>query len=488
MTLTRSFSDIPTPKEHWLKGSLGCFHPEKLHTFTYNLAEELGYIFKIRLLAKPLVVVSDPRSVNHILKQRPSRYRRVERMESVFKEMGTHGAFSAEGVQWKDYRQLIGPAFKPSNIKRMLPVLRKNTQRCISVLDQQPKVLDIQVLLQKLLVDMTSELAFGYDVNTLEGHNVDLQAHLTNIFQMAGVRTKAPLPLWRLFSSQRDKELKRSLSVAFEAVSQFIAEAKKSLLEKDGQPSNILEALLAARNEQGQPYSDAEIYGNVMTILLAGEDTTANTLAWTFHFLSVHTEFQELLHQEIIANYPASGELRWEDLDNFPLVYGAIQESMRLRPVAPFLFLQNYQDEVIENYRIPKNTTIVCLLAHGGKNPEVFPEPNAFNPLRWRDLTDEQKQKYAVEIAPFGGGPRLCPGMQLSIIEQKLVMIEVLKRFMLTPSVGYQNVDDRYRFSVMPEGLRVDVARREGIETEVMSGVISKADLVRDASQSEFAQ
>lgn len=335
---------------------------------------------------------------------------------------------------------------------------------------------------------MTSELAFGYDVNTLEGHNVDLQAHLSNIFQMTGVRTKAPLPLWRLFSRRRDKDLKQSLSVAFEAISQFIAAAKISLQAKEGQPSNILEAMLTAKNEHGESYTDAEIYGNVMTLLLAGEDTTANTLAWTFHFLSVHSEFQDMLHQEIIANYPENGELKFEDLDNFPLVNGAIQESMRLRPVAPFLFLQNYQDEIIENYRILKNSTIVCLLAHGGSNPEVCPEPNAFNPLRWCNLTDEQKRKHALEIAPFGGGPRLCPGMQLSIIEQKMVMIEVLKRFTFTASDAYQNVDDRYRFSVMPEGLRVDVARREGVEAEMAVGVISKADLTRNTSQSELAQ
>ena len=459
-TTIKKISALPSPQEHWLKGSLGNFQPEQLHTYLYAKASELGAIFKVRMLTKPLVVISQPATVQAILKQRPSRYRRVNQMESVFKEMGLHGVFSAEGKQWQEYRQLMNPVFKPSHIKRMLPTIHKITQRFRDAVAQQPEQVDIQALLKKLLVDITSELAFGYDLNTLANDNAGLQGHLSFIFSNIGRRTKSPIPYWRYIKSAKDKQLEKSLAITRNEIQSFI-NTRKQELKSTEETNNILDALLLAKDENGQPYSDDVIYGNVLTLLLAGEDTTANTLAWTLYFLSQDLPLQEKVQQEITANYPADGKLTWESLDNFPLTFAACQESMRMQPTAPFLFLEPLNDETILGHHIPAGTTVVLLLNSGAHNTELFPNPEQFIPERWLNFSAEQKKQSAAELAPFGGGARLCPGMQLSLIEQKITLIELLRDFKIELNNGGKPVNSCYRFAVMPDNLIVNAVKQK---------------------------
>lgn len=452
----RTLKDLPSPKEHWLKGSLGQFKPSEIHTYLYRNANALGSIYKIRLLTKPVVVISNAPVVSDILKQRPSRYRRVKTMESTFKEMGIHGAFSAEGEEWKKYRQLIAPAFKPSNLKRMLPIIQKSLDRFIAQLGQQNEPFDIQDSLKKLLVDITSELAFGYDINTLNNPDSELQSHLNAVFGHLGRRTKSPIPYWRVIKRQCDKELDVSLAFVRKAVMQFIRTTKEHL-PTEHEPHNILEALLLAKDEQGQAFSEEVIYGNVITLLLAGEDTTANTLAWAVYHLTQNPSLQSTLREEITRNYPCEGRLQWQDIDNFPLTFGACQEALRLEPTAPFLFLEPLGDEVIDGVYIPKGTTVVVLLAAGNHDETLFKDSNQFNPGRWPAFSTEQKKQSAVALAPFGGGPRLCPGMQLSLIEQKVILIELIKHFNIALDNNNAPVNSEYRFAVSPTNLVVSV-------------------------------
>jgi cytochrome P450 len=198
---------------------------------------------------------------------------------------------------------------------------------------------------------------------------------------------------------------------------------------------------------------------------LAGEDTTANTLAWAIDYLVDKPALQDEMYAEIQANYPAataeeSGALNYDDLDKFPLSFAAAQESMRLKPVAPYLYLEGYQDEVIEGYEIPKGTMLVALLSNEGFNAGLFPEPQAFKPQRWLNLSAETRKQYAAELMPFGFGARLCPGRQLSFVEMKLTLIELLRRYKFSRRPGYGPTKEIFAFTMVPDNLVVDVFPR----------------------------
>lgn len=451
--LAKTFKHIPKPKEHWLKGSLGLFLPEEFHLYLAKLSKDLGSIYKIHFLGKAIVVVSDSDTVGHILKSRPEQFRRVSQIETVFKELGVHGVFSADGDDWRRQRKLLNPAFKPSQVKKFYPGLRDITEGLCRVMKNQGEF-DFQKLIQRYTVDMTTMLAFGYDLNTLDNPDSELQKSLDVVFPRISERLKAPIPYWRWFKLKADREVESALAKIGESVNLFIDVAEKRLAAGK-EPTNILEALLLESQNQRE-----DIFGNAITLLLAGEDTTANTLSWAIYYLASHPELQELAWNEIEKNYPQGRKLDWDDLDNFPYVFGAIQESMRLKPVAPFLYLEPKEDVVIEGYEVPKGTMITALLSANNHVSELFNNPSAFDPSRWLDIDDETRKTHSSKLFPFGAGGRLCPGMQLSFVEMKLALIEMLRHFRFERPKDAGEVRESFEFTVRPKNLIVRAITR----------------------------
>ncbi|WP_053979456.1 cytochrome P450 [Marinagarivorans algicola] len=454
--IPRTLKDLPSPKEHWLKGSLGQFKPDEIHTYFYTHAKALGDMYKIRLLNKPVVVVSNAAVVFDILKQRPSRYRRAKSIALTYKNARIHGAFSSEGEQWRNYRQLLAPAFKPKYIARMLPIIQKSVMRFVAHIEQAPQPLDIQVPLQRLIVDITSELALGYDINSLSNPDNQLQDHLNIIFEHLSHANTPPA-----FYSRLVQPCPKTLAISLAYVRKNILSlirTTKSQLTPEHAPNTILEALLLAKDEQGQTFSEDMIYRNIISLLSAGEDTTASTVAWAVYYLAKNPSVQQSLRNEITANYPQKGTLQWQDLENFPLTLGACQEALRLAPAIPFLLLEPLGDEVINGVYVSKGTTVAVLLASDNHNASLFKDSEQFHPNRWPAFTDEQKKQASIALSPFGGGPRLCPGMQLSLIKQKVILIELLKHYTLTLDSTVP-VTSHYRLAAAPSHLKVKTAK-----------------------------
>ena len=467
------FEKIPGPRGHWLKGNLDQIDREAFHLFVYQQARDYGVISKFHVMRKPMVVLSRPETVKWILKNRPSRFRRLTAMELITREMGIHGVFSAEGNDWKRQRLLMNSAFKPSQVKNFYPTIHAITQRLCKALQVAPRAVDIPKVFMSYTVDVTSALAFGSDVNTLENPHTEIQQNLNKIFPMLSFRLHSPIPYWRWFKLARDRELEQALQFVKQRVSEFIQAARQRIEQKPHtgtsaalDADNILEAMILAQAEDGDSFTEQELFGNVITLLLAGEDTTANTLAWAIDYLADKPELQDQMYKEIQANHPTSAAdegaaLSFDDLDKFPLTFAAAQESMRLKPVAPYLYLEAYQDEVIEGYEVPKGTMLVTLLSNEGINARLFPDPQAFKPQRWLNLSDKTRKQYAAELMPFGFGARLCPGRQLSFVEMKLALIELLRRFKFSRHPGYSPAKEIFAFTVVPDNLVVDVLPRQ---------------------------
>lgn len=468
-----NLSDLPTPPEHWLKGSIGRFKPEQLHRYFLDHAEQLGPIYKIHLLRKPCIVLTDAKAIQKIFKDRPHTYRRSKVMEKVFAEMGTHGIFTAEGDQWSRYRKLMNPAFRTGQIKQFYQSLGSITDRLIKALEQSPKVFNFQPLIQRYTVDITSLLSFGYDINTLDNPDNELQEHLCKIFPMISIRIKSPIPYWRWFKLKKDRDLDASLKVVHQQVAEFIEIAKAKLHQRQAQAAdnseefladNLLEAMLLSRDDNNEGFNDDELVGNVFTLLLAGEDTTANTLAWTVDFLADREDLQDQIFEEIEANLPrTNGEiapLKFDQLDSCPLLLAVINESMRLRPAASILTMQGLEDSEVCGYHVPKDTPIFMHLSATSFDPDVFDQPNEFKPERWLSMSEAQLKQVNKDLMPFGGGTRLCPGRLLSLVEMKMALIEMLRRYRFTRPEGYSAGKELLNFTLMPDQVMVTVTAR----------------------------
>jgi cytochrome P450 len=461
----KTLSDIPGPKPKFILGNITEFSMATIHKYVAKVAKEYGSIALIKIGPKPFVIISNPDTLRTILKQRPDKFGRISTIATVFESMGLLGLFSSEGEAWKRQRQLVMPGFKPALVKAFYPTMVETSNKLSAVIssslsdDSVNVPFDIQLLFKKFTTDITTKLAFGGDFDCLQADDTVLQTCLKVIMPMINSRLKSPFPLWRYIKLPKDYALDRSIKTVKRHLKDFIESAKVNLVA-GAEPSNILESMILASDDEGDGFTEDELFGNAMTLMLAGEDTTSNTLAWAVHYLAKDQELQEEVYQEIKHNL--SGRVpTWEELDSFPLTYACLQEAMRIKPVVPFGSAGALQDVVIEGYAVPKGTPLMLLINYEGHNDETFPEPDKFDPKRWIELPQEKIKSNEKASMPFGGGARICPSRALSIMEMKAALITILSDFRFTHHNGVATTDDCVEFTLVPKNLKVNVFRRE---------------------------
>lgn len=179
---------------------------------------------------------------------------------------------------------------------------------------------------------------------------------------MINERITTPIPLWRVYKQKKDKALTNSLKAIEKVIYNFIQEAKERLLtypKLKESPSNFLEALLVEQEEENK-FSEQEIYGNVFSILLAGEDTTSNSISWALYYLSQHPEIVLKVRQEAITVYNNRNTPKdTKELNRLKYANAVAQEAIRLKPVSPNLYMQANENITLHNLYIPKDTSIM---------------------------------------------------------------------------------------------------------------------------------
>jgi cytochrome P450 len=313
------------------------------------------------------------------------------------------------------------------------------------------ETIDLQADLMRYTVDVTSGLAFGVDINTLESDEEVIQTHLDQVFPALFRRLMAPFPYWTWL---RNRNLDRHLLALQRAVQDFIGQARHRMQANPAlrdNPTNLIEAMIAARDNPGSGVTDADVAGNVLTMLLAGEDTTANTLAWMIYLLYRHPDALRRAREEVLGKDLHN----YESMTALPFVDACINETMRLKPVAPIIILQPTRDTVVAGIEVPKGTILMCLMRAGAIDERRFPDARAFDPARWLSGATAASAKRV--SMPFGAGPRLCPGRYLAILEMKMVMTMLLDNFELeqvgTPDGG--EAREHLAFTMYPEDLRL---------------------------------
>jgi cytochrome P450 len=245
----------------------------------------------------------------------------------------------------------------------------------------------------------------------------------------------------------------------------FVAAARRRLEDpaRRAAPANLLEAMIVAADDPGSGITDAEVSGNVMTMLLAGEDTTANTLAWAIWLLSTHPEALQRARDEVdrVAGEPD----RWtiERINALDWLEACANETMRLKPVAPSLTLMALRDTTIADIRVPAGTVVFGALRADSLRDECFANARAFDPQRWVDPHDGLSASSANRVSmPFGAGPRVCPGRHLAMLEIKMALATLLHHFEIETlaAVSGGEPDERMSFAMGPERLTLRLRER----------------------------
>jgi cytochrome P450 len=462
----RRYEDLPQPPGGWpLLGQLPGFDARRTHLILERWAQQLGTPYRFSMgPGYHAVVITDPEVVQHISRQRPDAFTRGGRMQPVMAELGFNGVFSSEGERWRTQRKLVMGSLNANHLKAWLPTLASITgrlaQRWLRAA-AEGRVLEMTEELKRYTVDVTSALAFGRNPHTLdqaEGSD-HVQQRLELIFPAVIRRAMTPFAYWRWLRLPADRRLDRAVAAVHRYARECIAAARAELPRANAAaPRHALESMLLSQAEQG--LSDADIVANVVTLLLAGEDTTAHGLCWTLFYLAQQPALQDAMAahaQAVLGAADAPPDMTTlaalERFEHLAL------EAMRLRPVVPFNVLEPVADTVVDGLALPARTKIFALARPAMNDPARFAEPGQYRPERWAAGAPAGTVDTRASL-PFGAGARVCPGRALATAEMRLVLAMLLKRFRVELACEPGAIHEVCALTMLPDRLPVRLRPR----------------------------
>ncbi len=466
----RTLDDLPGPRGLPFLGNIHQLDLTKLHLILERWAAQYGPVYLFKMGSARVVALSNPKWCDQVLRARPETFTRHSRTATVSSEMGIDGAFSAEGDTWRPQRRLATLALAQRHLRGLYPKLQTVTTRLKKRWERLADAglpLDVLDELKRFTVDVTTLITFGHDVNTVEQGNDVIQRKLELVLPEANRRLFALVPTWRLVRLPRDRRLDRALAEVRAWLGELVVAERARLAAEPGRaekPSNFLEAMVSARDDEGRPFSDDVMFGNLMTMLLAGEDTTSYTLGWAVHQLCDSPEsVMELRREadELLGTSDVAGDI--ETANKLAWAGAVANETMRLRPVAPILMLDAKVETVVGDLLVPEGTRVCVLTRPAACDPDHFVEPQAFRPRRWLGETAGAHDVSA--HIPFGSGPRLCPGRVLALLEMKLLLSMLYRNFNVERMGRAEGVRENFAIMMSPVGLKVRLRRRSDTAT-----------------------
>ncbi|WP_250535085.1 cytochrome P450 [Caballeronia sp. AZ10_KS36] len=465
----REVHDLPSPRGLPLIGNLHQLPPATHHLTLERWAAELGTPYVFRLGRTPVTVWSDIELSHAVMRERPHRYRRYEPIESVLKEFGCNGLFSVEGAAWLPQRRLVMQALSIPHIKAFYPTLAAITDRLRrrwEAAARAGRVVDMIADLKRFTVDATSALAFGEDPNTLEREGDLIQQHLAHLLPMLMSRVNAPFAYWRYVKMPRDRRFEHAMAEVHRYIRALTARAR-ARLKTQSEPRNLLEAMLALRDAPGADITDDDVAANVMTLLVAGEDTTATSIAWALLFLGTDDALQARVAADArhaLGDAPVCPT--YDAMRALDSCEAVCTEASRLHPVAPYLSFEPLEDVQLSGVRLPAGTKMFMLNRPAMLDARHFADAARYDPQRW--LRDRRRDADADAPAheprawmQFGAGPRVCPGRHLASVEMRLVVSMLTANFVARLAADPANIHEVCAFTMVPSAMPMRLQLRD---------------------------
>jgi cytochrome P450/nitrite reductase/ring-hydroxylating ferredoxin subunit len=463
---TRSLDDLPGPKGLPLVGNLHQIDTTRVHLILEAWAAQYGSTYQFRMGGTRVVATSDSALIDEALRARPETFRRSPKTDLIMTEIGIRGVFNAEGEVWRPQRKLSVAALAQRNLRQLYPSIRLVAERLKArwqAAAARSDTLDIVEELKRFTVDVTMLIAFGHDANTVGQADDVIQRELEVILPAIGRRIFAVFPSWRYLPTASDRRVKQAFARIRAWLDGLLTDARARMNaepDRAHRPSNFIEAMLTAVDEAGESFSDDVILSNLVTMLLAGEDTTAFTLAWAVHQLCESPRWASELRMEadaVVGPMDAPADL--ETANRLARANAVASETMRLRPVAPIAGLEANVDTTLGDIFVPKGTRMTVLLRPAAIDQQNFVDPLAFRPERW--LEDVDGAHNAGALIPFGSGPRMCPGRSLALLEMKTLLSMLYKNFDVERVGAPGDVSELFGFTMSPANLKVRLRSRQ---------------------------
>eukprot|EP01102_Stenamoeba_stenopodia_P018914 TRINITY_DN7017_c0_g1_i1.p1 TRINITY_DN7017_c0_g1~~TRINITY_DN7017_c0_g1_i1.p1 ORF type:complete len:519 (-),score=124.62 TRINITY_DN7017_c0_g1_i1:363-1919(-) len=425
---------------------------DRIYDFTLSKSLELkSLVWTGRLIfaAPRTIVVADPRCVEYILKDNFSNYVKGEYFEEMLREFLGEGIFNTNGEKWKQQRQVASHLFTVKELRGMTEVFTKHGNALADLLESfatDRRIVDMQDYFSRTTLDSIGMIAFGENLDSLHG-----KVNFADAFNRAQlcIDARAFNPLWKLLPfSKSETDLKKSIKILNDFAYDLISRRKKdpNLHSKRDLLSRYLCMTTNSKGEistEDDPtsnnkdvtnhtflFSDSYLRDMILNMMLAGRDTTAQTLTWCFYLLSQSPRVEGKLVQEI--NSVLNGEApSFENIKQMKYLQMVVDETLRLYPPVPIDPKSAVNDDVLPNgYQVRAGDNVEWNQWVMGHHPEFWDCPNEFRPERWDGENGGKPipKGNVPPFVPFQYGPRTCLGIQFAYQEVKLVTCILLSR------------------------------------------------------------
>jgi cytochrome P450 len=405
-------------------------------------------ILERRVFGRRLFVINDLAAIKRVLIDNAVNYRKTEITRRILEPGLGKGLITSEGETWRQHRRAMSPAFDHRSIAAYTPIMTGAAEELLATWVKVPAgtAIDVQTAMMEVTLDIISRTMFSSDsddIVTIMGRSAGrYQAEMRpNIMDMLG------WPRW-LASLPRRGVAQRTLGEFDQVIDRLIDERTRA---PGNYPKDLLARLIAARDEQtGGGMSAQEVRDHVITIFLAGHETTAMAMTWTWFLLSQHPFEESKLHAELDSVLAGRAPTH-EDLSQLTYTRMVVEESMRVYPPVHTMARQAIGDDMLVGQRIPKGSTVMIAPWVLHRHTKLWDNPGRFDPERFSPERSASRARFS--YLPFGGGKRICIGAAFALAEATVLLATLAQRYSLRVVPGHE---------VEPQGL-ITLRARHGM-------------------------
>ena len=387
----------------------------------HDRAGHYGPIARFNIANVPVYTVTDADLAHEVLVEQADAFKKSVGLQYLAKLLGD-GLLTSEGATHKQHRKLLAPAFAPKRLSAYGQVMVDETRAQVARWRPGQRI-DLAHEMMERTLAIAGRTMFSADVRREaatvgEGLELAMRATIASITSPFQLDDRWPLP--------RHLQMKRAVKMLDEIVYRMIREGRAAGTDR----GDVLSILLLAKDEDGTTFTDAQVRDEVMTLLLAGHETTANALTWTWYELGRNPEVLARLEDEVrgaVGDRP----ITTEDLPRMPYSLAVLEEAMRLHPPAYQTGREATREVTIGGHRFPARSIVIINIRGIHRRSDYFPAPLAFRPERM--LSEAKKARPRHHYLPFGAGPRVCIGSHFALLEGQLALATMIQHARVRP-------------------------------------------------------
>ncbi|NP_001166004.1 cytochrome P450 6CK11 [Nasonia vitripennis] len=426
-----------------ISGSIGNFIKQK-----YNKSKKYP-VYGIYIFHMPLLLINDPNVIQLILIKEFNKFRdRGLYFNEKVNPLSVH-LFLLPGERWRQLRAKLTPTFTSSKLKHMYPLLLKIGDNLIRVCDQiikKDNIVEFKDLIGRYTTDSISSIAFGVDCQSLDNGSSEFQKHGSMAFDLPPIKNTLGTFVPKLLDIFRVPLYNKAMTQFFTKTFKDVLEERRrnkiarkdfldllmQLLDKGSldEDKDLKQGDNSANGSALGKISLSEAIGQAFIFYLAGFETTSSTITYCLYELALNSEIQEKVQAEIDEFSKRDGGITYEIMSNdMKYLHMVFLETLRKHPSIPFLNRECIEDCDIPNtnFRIEKGTKLLICMNAMHRDPDIFPDPEKFDPLRFTKENIASRQPYT--YLPFGDGPRACIGIRFGMLQTKIALIGLLSNY-----------------------------------------------------------